>query len=247
MDEELLNGKTLLVVDDEPDLREIVSSELEFMGAEVFQAENVAAAKKVLQNHKIDLIVSDIRMPGGTGIDLLDFVKANDVDIPPVILITGFADITVPDAFNKGAEALLNKPFKLDDLIKTVAHFTKSISERLVDDEAKGSKLLHLQMNKTYQDAIQDGDCSIGRGGITVKWNTEGKKIELGEPLDFKISFTDLKLQGVVICRWVKQLDQAHHAELGLEFINLPVDSLNFFLHESRGKKLVPFISTHPN
>lgn len=247
MDEELLNGKTLLVVDDEPDLREIVSSELEFMGAEVFQAENVAAAKKVLENKKVDLIISDIRMPGGTGIDLLDFVKAIDVEIPPVILITGFADITVPDAFNKGAEALLNKPFKLDDLIRTVAHFTKSIDERFLNNEATGSKLLHLKMDKSYQDAIKDGDCSLGRGGITVKWNTEGKKIELGEPLDFKISFTDLELQGVVICRWVKQLDQAHHAEIGLEFISLSGDSLEFFLKESRKKKLVPFISTNPH
>lgn len=247
MEEELLNGKTLLVVDDEPDLREIVSSELEFMGAAVFQAENVAAAKKVLLNQKIDLIVSDIRMPGGTGIDLLDFVKANDVDIPPVILITGFADITVPDAFNKGAEALMNKPFKLDDLIKTVARFTKSIDERFVDADAKASKLLQIQIKKSYQDAIREGDCSIGRGGITIRWNTNGKRIELGEPLDLKLNFNDLELQGVVICRWVKQLDQAHNAELGLEFVNLSGSSLDFFLQESRGKKLVPFISTSPD
>ena len=48
MEEEVLKGKTLLVVDDETDLRDIVASELEFMGAKVFQAENISNAQKVL-------------------------------------------------------------------------------------------------------------------------------------------------------------------------------------------------------
>jgi CheY-like chemotaxis protein len=244
MDEELLDGKTLLVVDDEPDLREIVASELEFMGAKVFQAENVAAAKKVLSEQKIDLIVSDIRMPGGTGIDLLEFVKSKNVDIPPVILITGFADITVSDAFNKGAEALMNKPFKLDDLVKTVARFTKNGDERFQDSDLVGSKSLEINMGKSYQECVDANECSIGRGGITVRWNTGGKRIEQGEPLDLRLIFSDLELKGIVICRWAKQLDQSHYAEIGLEFVNISGNSLIFFMNQWKDKNIVPFIST---
>src|SRR5665647_59379 len=136
MDEQSLKGKTILVVDDEVDLRDIVASEFEYMGAVVHQAENIAVAQKLLNAQNVDLVVSDIRMPGGTGIDLLAFIKNRDVFDPPIILITGFADITTEEAFNKGAEALLNKPFKLDDLIKLAVKYTSPLEERFNEAEA---------------------------------------------------------------------------------------------------------------
>ncbi len=63
------------------------------MGANVSQAGNIMAADGILKQKQIDLIISDIRMPGGTGVDLLKTVKARNILNPPVILITGFADI----------------------------------------------------------------------------------------------------------------------------------------------------------
>jgi DNA-binding NtrC family response regulator len=124
MSDVLLQNKTLLIVDDEPDLRGILSSELEYLGAKVYQAENVTAAKLIIDQHHIDLVISDIRMPGETGIDLLNYIKSKSSDGPPVILITGFADITNQSAIEKGAAALLSKPFLLEDLFQMANNLT---------------------------------------------------------------------------------------------------------------------------
>ncbi len=124
MSDVLLQNKTLLIVDDEPDLRGILSSELEYLGAKVYQAENVSAAKFIIDQHHIDLVISDIRMPGGTGIDLLNYIKSKSSDAPPVILITGFADISNKSAIEKGAAALLSKPFLLEDLFQMANNLT---------------------------------------------------------------------------------------------------------------------------
>ncbi len=106
------------------DLRGILSSELEYLGAKVYQAENVKVAKLIIDQHHIDLVISDIRMPGETGIDLLSYIKSKSNDGPPVILITGFADITNQSAMEKGAAALLSKPFLLEDLFQMANNLT---------------------------------------------------------------------------------------------------------------------------
>lgn len=244
MDEDVLKGKTLLVVDDETDLRDIVASELEFMGATVYQAENIAVAKRHLEANQIDLIVSDIRMPGGTGIDLLDHVKSKNTQIPPVILITGFADITVEDAYNKGSEALMNKPFKLDDLIKTVARFTYTQDERFKNWDTTPTTNLELNFPGKLGDLISQNLCAIGRGGITVRLETKGRKVDLGEPINFKFVFEAFTLEGIAVCRWMKHVEHTTQGEAGFEFLGLKEASLKFMLNYWKTHNPVPFIPT---
>jgi CheY-like chemotaxis protein len=228
MEEDLLKGKVLLVVDDEVDLRDIVASELEFMGAQVFQAENIATAQKLLSQHKIDLIVSDIRMPGGTGIDLLVSVKSRNVITPPIILITGFADITVEDAFNKGAEALVNKPFKLDDLIKMVVRYTSPFEERFKEDCQSVKEVVSISPNVKF-----------GRGGFTIQISTEGKRYDVGDAVKFKIG----DFEGLGVCRWLKAVDNISlKALMGIEFMNLNDPSLKHFKTIYDKEPLVPYI-----
>jgi DNA-binding NtrC family response regulator len=119
MSEKLFLSKTILIVDDEIDLREIIASEFEYLGAKVYLASNVLVAKEILSQEKIDLVVSDIRMPGGSGIDLLDFVKNQKVLNTSVILISGFADISIDEALGKGVDGYISKPFQLDEIIET--------------------------------------------------------------------------------------------------------------------------------
>ncbi|WPU67092.1 response regulator [Peredibacter starrii] len=233
MEEDVLKGKTLLVVDDEVDLRDIVASELEFMGAKVFQAENILSAQRVLASHKIDLIISDIRMPGGTGVDLLDVVKAKDVQVPPVILITGFADITNEDAFDKGAEALLNKPFKLDDLIKMAVRYTSPVEERFN----------HGTIETRKEVKPINGELKIGRGGVSLKLDTHGTKYEIGEVVRFNFTYGDKSFTGEGICRWFKPTDQgAQKATMGVEFLHLTPETLDHFKDYFEDSKVVPYI-----
>jgi CheY-like chemotaxis protein len=71
-----LAGKMILLVEDEADLREPISEELMYFGAKVLQAANGQEALRLLEANPIDAIVSDVRMPGGDGVELLKNVNA---------------------------------------------------------------------------------------------------------------------------------------------------------------------------
>ncbi len=115
-----MSKKTILVVDDEILLREILRDEFEDAGFAVIEAENGRKAFDLIGQHKIALVVSDVRMPGGDGLELLDRVVAMGAGRPPLILVSGFSDITAADAQKRGAVALLGKPYDFDLLNLTV-------------------------------------------------------------------------------------------------------------------------------
>ena len=66
-----LNNKVILVVDDESELREAISFDLKKRGCTVYEAANGTEAFEVVKKHKIDIVISDVRMPNGDGIFLL--------------------------------------------------------------------------------------------------------------------------------------------------------------------------------
>ena len=84
-----LNRASVLVVDDEPVLLDLMGEWFRQISGEVFSAANGVQALEILATHKIDLIVTDIRMPVMDGITLLKKVKANGSHTPGVIFITG--------------------------------------------------------------------------------------------------------------------------------------------------------------
>lgn len=111
---------TILVVDDELSMREFLSILLEKDGHQVLTGSNGSLALEQLQNHKIDLVITDIRMGGMTGLELLQEVKTLYPHLP-VLLITAFAS---PDdavqAMKNGAFDYITKPFKVDDIKNVV-------------------------------------------------------------------------------------------------------------------------------
>jgi DNA-binding NtrC family response regulator len=119
-----LTGKRILIVDDEPDLRDVLSFRFTMEGSEVVLAENGIVALRAMKENRFDAVISDIRMPGGDGIELLDLIK--QLDSPPVVvLISGFADVSTEDILARGASALLIKPFDLDDILNAVCEALK--------------------------------------------------------------------------------------------------------------------------
>jgi CheY-like chemotaxis protein len=216
-----LDRKSVLVVDDEVDLREIISSEMEFLEAKTFQASNVTEAKKLLSQHKIDLIITDIRMPEGTGIDLLDHVRHLDPALPPVILITGFADITLTQAYAHGAEALLNKPFQLDELIR-VAHQVLLTPEQKFNIKPDSSnEAIELNFKESLPELMQKGIISFGRGGMFLVLDSNERKIKVESLLDLNLSFSGQKFQGTVIVRWAQNTGSNQPKVIGMEFLYL--------------------------
>lgn len=115
-----------MVVDDEPDLRELLCSELQYHGAETVSAKDGNEAFQILQREKIDVIVSDVRMPGGDGIALVDKIREsrNHAHIK-IFLVTGFADVTLETARRKGVVDILSKPIDWDALIEQIYRAVK--------------------------------------------------------------------------------------------------------------------------
>jgi two-component system response regulator HydG len=111
---------TVLVVDDDAGIRESAAMALEKVGLKTFQAGDTVAALQMLRAHRIDLVLSDIYMPGETGITLLQAISERR-DPPRVILMTARGSIeTTALAQRFGAFDYLAKPFDLNELIARV-------------------------------------------------------------------------------------------------------------------------------
>jgi DNA-binding NtrC family response regulator len=110
----------ILVVDDDLAIREMVAMALEKSGFIVERADGFAEARTAIQSWRADLIVSDIYMPGGTGLDLLKEVHEGE-NPPPLILMTAKGTIeTAAMALKDGVFDYLAKPFDVDVLLERV-------------------------------------------------------------------------------------------------------------------------------
>jgi putative nucleotidyltransferase with HDIG domain len=111
-------GKRVLLAEDEEQLRIAMARILTGMGAEVLLAADGKVAQSILGVEPVDLVISDVRMPGCNGIELLHFVKRTKPELP-VILTTGFGELReTKEAHELGARGFLAKPFSRDDLRK---------------------------------------------------------------------------------------------------------------------------------
>lgn len=125
-----MDMERILVVDDAPGTLEVIRRNLTSKGYRVFTAGNVADAVGVLETTIIDLVVTDLKMPGADGFDLLRHVRENFKDIE-VVIITGFPSIEgAIRAVKIGAEEYLPKPFTDEELFTTVTHALQKLKER---------------------------------------------------------------------------------------------------------------------
>lgn len=110
----------VLVVDDDTGIRESAAMALEKSGHRVMQAGDAESARKLLRDHRFDVVVSDIYMPGENGLELLKSISGRD-DAPHVILMTARGTIeTTALAQRAGAFDYIGKPFELSELIARV-------------------------------------------------------------------------------------------------------------------------------
>lgn len=110
----------ILLVDDDPGVRGLLVCVLRAQGHETAEAENGVKALEFLEESDTDLIVSDLRMPGMSGLALLELVKKRVPHIP-IILVTAYASPeTTIDAVQLGAFDYLSKPFRTDVLVSVV-------------------------------------------------------------------------------------------------------------------------------
>src|ERR1017187_3493148 len=135
---------TVLIVDDEPDLIELVSLTLERMNLATASAGDLAGARSKLNERRFDLCLTDMRLPDGDGLDLVAWIQQQHAELP-VAVITAHGNVeSAVRALKLGAFDFVSKPLDLGVLRKLVAKAIK-LSERRVPASAvpaHGARLL---------------------------------------------------------------------------------------------------------
>src|SRR5947209_9664915 len=133
----------ILVVEDEDKLRRVIELQLTSAGFEVDQAGTAEAALPRID--RADLILTDLRLPGMSGLEMLGLVQKQNTHAP-VIVMTAFGSIeTAVEAMKAGAIDFLPKPFSLDHLMTVV---NKALELRTLRDE---NRELREQLGQRYK------------------------------------------------------------------------------------------------
>ncbi len=163
---ELYSNHKILVVDDEEEICELISDMLNFDGYDCSAALDVDQALELLSKEPYSLVISDINMPGKTGIDLLGIIKTDYPDTA-VIMETAINDREVAiSTLEQGAYAYLIKPFSRNELLINVINTLRRREleinnkrygqelERLIEERTAKLKLAELEIRQTQKETI---------------------------------------------------------------------------------------------
>src|SRR3982750_383937 len=110
-----LAGRTVLVIEDHPDSREMLASVLQSLRAHVITARNIEEAEQQVSRYRPNLIVCDMKLPDGSGLDFIKWLRAQSKKFSrtPCIAVTGWEQVFPPERAS-GFDAYMRKPINLD-------------------------------------------------------------------------------------------------------------------------------------
>jgi CheY-like chemotaxis protein len=231
-----LKQASILFVEDEPFLRESMGAWLGQKAGSVFCAEHGEAAIKILTGSKVDLLLSDVRMPVMDGITLVKKVWESGWGHPAVILITGFSDLTLREAYEMGVDDIVEKPIDRDELLRALQHSLARPDELWsAAPAAAPATKLHTSF-PSLPAALAEQRLAFGRRGFCIK-----SPCPLPEgPVAFAVEFKDdgrvLSGQGVV--RWTAPQER----QAGIEITVLDDASRNYVLDLVKRNAPIAFI-----
>jgi signal transduction histidine kinase/DNA-binding response OmpR family regulator len=171
-------GTTILLVEDDNDIRDFNKTILEEKGFNVITATNGNEATAILENHLPDLLITDLMMPGKDGIALLKEIRGNEVTnhLPAIILSARTSFDAKMEGITAGAQVYLPKPFAPDELVALVQNQLQVLEKQrsLYREQAKdtrqtleerfaGSDPFTLKCYSTIQEHLDDAQLSVER------------------------------------------------------------------------------------
>ena len=162
-----MSKKNILVVEDDPDLRDALSETLRLAGYDVAEAADADSAMTTLASVDVQLIVSDVQMPGKNGDELLRDVKRRYPEIP-FVLITAYGKISnAVEAIHMGAADYIVKPFEAEVLIEMVDRLAlePAPSTAMMVEDERSKKLAELGRRVAATDAtvMISGESGTGK------------------------------------------------------------------------------------
>lgn len=161
----------ILIVDDTPSTLEVIRRNLMNRGYQVLTATDVPSALAILRARPIDLVITDFRMPGQTGLDLVRHVHENAPGVE-VLMITGYPSVQgAVEALRHGAEDYLAKPFTDEELLNAVERALGKLKRKRLIQEDSDLGTLAMKGFIGQSDAIRsvfEGIAKVASSGATV-------------------------------------------------------------------------------
>jgi two-component system OmpR family response regulator len=149
----------LLVVDDEPNIVELLSASLRFAGYDVSTAANGSEALRKAKEVDPDLVVLDVMMPGLDGFDVVRRLRAEDRHVPVLFLTARDAVEDKVKGLQTGGDDYVTKPFSLDELVARVrALLRRSGHREQAEPDAAVLRYADLELNEDSYEVFKAGE-----------------------------------------------------------------------------------------
>lgn len=220
-----LENRTVLIVDDEAELIEILKDTFDDEGARTFTAANGNEAFSILEQNQIDVIISDIRMPGGDGVELTERIRAIKVEVPIIFLVSGYTDVPTEELYRKGANALFHKPYDIEKLVS-------SVSDALKNPNLKWTRKFERKATDLRSE-VSEVDAKHKYTGRTLNLSLGGAFVAISPPiptqgteLNFSFSLPNDVVNLRAFCKWHRTENSPNMPSgIGLEFISTPPET----------------------
>ncbi|MCB9026629.1 MAG: response regulator [Bdellovibrionaceae bacterium] len=240
-------NKRILVVDDEPELLKALKEVFQIFGFLVTTATSGNKAWNLLKDSDFDLVISDIRMKDGSGIELLQKCKNRDPLNPRFLVMSGFTDFSEAELYELGVDGFFAKPFDANAIRTAIKDSLLSLHILWGTDHSP--KAIHHYYNKweTLDAAINSGKIQFGRRGFFVP--IKKKFPEKGQIVSFdfenKLASPSPKITGYGKVLWVREKSSKDaDSGVGIMIQHIADNSLSSFiqwLEVKKYKSLVPF------
>lgn len=236
------NTKThqILIVDDEPDILSLLKEVLVRRKYIVHSADTIADALKIIEgNDDIDLVISDIKMPEGTGVELLKKIRFRHTTKPAVVFLTAFTDISDEDIYDRGASGFIEKPIDIKSFTKTIENILADVDNGYcagdVCDTTPHTHSLNLKLESMKEARIGNGGVFIPTSDITVK---------IKERISFDIIFKsgETPIKGIGEIAWIRKDTSKGPAGIGVKFFRLHKESEQAIHDYAKKNTIIAFI-----
>ena len=212
----------ILVVDDDAELRELIADRFRSFKFNVGTASSGHSAYDMILQQTYHMVVTDLRMPEGDGMELLQRIRDKDIELPKVFVITGFEDHGQSDLFAAGADGIFNKPFNTKLFIDTVRKALLSRADRWKNSPQVLPVTTWRASFSSLCDAEEKRDLILGRGGFFLASGADIDGLDNGQAVDFEFAFESgpiSQLVGSGEVRWIRR--RGPWPGVGLEIIGL--------------------------
>ena len=231
-------GIRLLVVDDEVDLCHSIASYFEIFGYETVTANGGQEALDILDKESFQLVVTDVRMPKVSGVQLLDEIKKKDVDHPKVLVISGYADLPVEELYRKGADGFFSKPFDSRGMLEAIR---KAIVP--VEELWKRPPSVEPEHEVVFEGNFPCPGIAFGRGGFAVAHENEQWGVEDHVRIQIQLNVPDLpEIRGTGVVRWRNSGGPGGKPASGIEIVHLEDSCRSEFASWLRSHSGPPYI-----